>query len=382
MRQAAQVSGYEGNAALYMAMELSNRRWRLGFSNGSKMRQKTVESGDTEPARAEVLRQISLAKEKLGLPPSARVVACYEAGRDGHWIARWLGSEGVEVMEISSSSIEKPQGRKHVKTDRVDVEKLLDLLMRYCHGFRRGFKPVRVPSEEAEAAMRLHRDDETLVKERGRLVNQMRALLAKQGVKELVVTGDFDGWLEGIRLWHGGGLHEADKRALKRLYRRYELVREQLREVAAEYEAEVGGDTVVGKQRRQLEVLKGIGPKISRVLSAEAFAWREFRNAKEVGALSGLTPTPSQSGDLAREQGIDKHGIRRLRRIAIEMAWLWVRWQPNSALSHWFCRRFAGGGKRMRRVGIVALARKLLIALWKYLEHGVVPEGAIVSPAR
>lgn len=378
MEQAAQVAGYESGRVLYMAMELSNRRWRLGFSNGSKLRQKTVEAG----ALGAVWREISLAKEKLRVASDARVVACYEAGRDGHWIHRWLSSEGVEVLQIDSSSIEVARGRKHVKTDRVDVEKLLDLLMRYCAGFRKSFRVVRVPSKEVEAAMGLHREDERLVKERGRLVNRMRGLLANQGVKELPLRRGFEQWLEAVRLWDGAGLSEPLKAQLRRLHQRYLLVDQQLREVAAEFEAELSTGSVVAQQRKRLQLLKGIGPKISRTLSAEAFAWRRFKNAKEVGAMSGLTPTPNRSGEISREQGIGKQGNRRVRRQSIEMAWLWLRWQPHSALSQWFRRRFASGGKRMRRIGIVALARKLLIALWKYLEHGVVPEGAILSPAK
>jgi transposase len=153
----------------------------------------------------------------------------------------------------------------------------------------------------------------------------------------------------------------------------------QMSEVAQAYQQELDSDTAIADKRRRLEQLKSIGPKTSRVLSAEVFAWRVFRNGKQVGGMSGLTPTPSQSGDVNREQGISKAGNRRVRRVMIELAWLWLRWQPGSALSQWFNHRFAWGGKRMRRVGIVALARKLLIALWRYVEWGVVPEGAVLK---
>jgi transposase len=360
-----------------MALELSNRSWRLGFSNGAKIRQKTVEARALE----RVLAEIELAKQKLGVEPGARVVACYEAGRDGHWIYRWLRSVGVEVLVIDSSSIERAQGRKHVKTDGVDVERLLDLLIRYCMGLRRGMRVVRVPDEAAEAALRLHREDERLVKERGRVANRMRSILATQGLVDVRLGLGFETWLERVRLWNGNGLAAELKAELRRLYEHYRLLGRQLAEVARAYRAELESDSAVGNQRARLEVYKGIGPKLSRVMSAEAFAWRKFRNNKQVGSMAGLTPTPNQSGDLSREQGIGKHGNRRVRHMAIELAWLWLRWQPQSALSKWFRERFGGGSKRMRRVGIVALARKLLVALWRYLEQGVVLEGAIMKTA-
>ncbi len=373
--QAAQKTGYEFGATLYMAMELSNRWWKLGFGNGERQRRKTIQARDLSGLREEVCR----AKRKLRLPADAQVVCCFEAGRDGHWLHRWLESQGVEALEVDSSSIEGPRGRKRVKTDRVDVEKLLDLLLRYCLGFRKGFRVVRVPDEAAEAAQRLHREDEYLVKQRTRIRNRLQSLLVAQGVEKLSLSGDFAGRLERVQLPHGGGLSAELKRELLRLHAQYALYEEQIVEVGRAYVAELASDTPVGHKRRCLERLKALGPKTSRVLAAEVFAWRIFANTKQVGAMSGLTPTPSQSGDGGTEQGISKAGNRRVRRVMIELAWLWLRWQPDSTLSQWFQRRFAGGGKRTRRIGIVALARKLLIALWRYVEHGVLPEGAILK---
>jgi transposase len=375
--QAVQQQGYEVGTVLYMAMELSNRSWKLGFSNGQKMRRKTVDARDRERLVAEV----ALAKRKLGLAQAARVVVCFEAGRDGHWIYRWLCSQGYEVLEIDSSSIETARGRKHVKTDRVDVEKLLDLLLRYCLGFRRAFSVVRVPSVAAEADQRLHREDEYLSKQRTRVRNRMKSLLVTQGIVEVPLRCGFETWLEQVQSWDGSGLSDALKIELRRLYAQYQLMDGQLAEVAQAYAQELLSDTVVGEQRRRLEQLKSIGPKTARILSAEVFSWRVFRNGKQLGGMSGLTPTPSQSGDVQREQGISKAGNRRVRRVMIECAWLWLRWQPDSALSQWYRRRFAHGGKRLRRIGIVALARKLLIAIWHYLEHGVIPAGAVLKAA-
>ena len=373
--QAVQRQAYESESVLYMAMELSNRKWKLGFSNGQKMRRKSVEARN----RTQLLEEVELARQRLGVRADARVVVCFEAGRDGHWIHRWLSAEGFEVLEIDSSSIETARGRKHVKTDRVDVEKLLDLLLRYCLGFRQAFRVVRVPSVAAEAAQRLHREDEYLMRQRLRVSNRIKALLVTQGIAEVALKQGFEDWLESQRSWDGNGLSEDLKVELKRMYAHYQLINQQLAEVAQAYEQELTSETAVGAKRRQLEQLKSIGPKTSRVLSAEVFSWRTFANGKQVGGMSGLTPTPSRSGDIEREQGISKAGNRRVRRVMIELAWLWLQWQPDSALSQWFNRRFAHGGKRMRRIGIVALARKLLIALWRFVEWGVVPEGALLK---
>jgi len=371
--QATPRQGYEVGTVLYMAMELSNRSWKLGFSNGQKMRHKTIDARDRERLVAEV----ALAKRQLGLAPAARVVVCFEAGRDGHWIYRWLGAQGYEVLEIDSSSIEQARGRKHVKTDRVDVEKLLDLLLRYCLGFRKAFAVVRVPSAAAEADQRLHREDEYLLRQRTRVRNRIKSLLVTQGIVEVPLKRGFETWLEQVQSWDGSGLSGALKVELRRLYAQYELMDGQLAEVAQAYAQELLSDTAVADQRRRLEQLRSIGPKTSRILSAEVFSWRQFRNGKQLGGMSGLTPTPSQSGDVQREQGISKAGNRRVRWVMIELAWMWLRWQPDSVLSQWYQRRFAHGGKRLRRIGIVAVARKLLIALWRYLEYGVIPEGAV-----
>jgi len=374
--QAAQERGYEVNTTLYMAMELSNSKWKLGFGNGAKIRRKTIDARD----RQRCLEEVKLARVKLKLAADAKVVCCFEAGRDGHWIHRWLESEGIEVLEIDSSSIETPRGRKHVKTDRIDVEKLLDLLIRHhCFGLRRAFRVVRVPSVAAEAGQRPHREDEYLTKQRTRISNRIKGLLVAQGVIEVSLRGDFVSYLDRVRLWNGEGLSAELKGELKRMHAQYAVFDGQLKELSKAYTAELSANTSVAEKRRQLEYLKCMGPKTSRILSAEVFSWRTFSNGKQVGAFAGLTPTPSQSGDSNTEQGISKSGNRRVRRVMIELAWLWLRWQPDSELSRWFNHRFASGSKRLRRIGIVALARKLLIALWRYTEHGVIPAGAVLK---
>ena len=375
--QAVQTQGYETGTVLYMAMELSNRSWKLAFGNGVKLRRLSVPARD----RLALLEAVGVARQRLGVVAEARLVVCYEAGRDGHWIYHWLSAEGCEVVEIDSSSIETARGRKHVKTDRVDVVKLLDLLLRYTHGYRRAFSVVRVPTPAVEAQQRLHREDEYLVRQRARVSNRIQGLLVAQGVVEPPLKGDFVGWLRGVRGWDGQALSAALQDELQRLYAQYALLNTQLAELAAAYRAELSGASAVAVKRQRLERLKSIGPKTSRVLSAEVFSWREFANGKQVGGMSGLTPTPSRSGDSEREQGISKAGNRRVRRVMIELAWLWLQWQPDSALSQWYQRRFGHGSKRLRRIGIVALARKLLIALWRYVEWGVVPPGAVLKAA-
>jgi transposase len=378
MKQAAGVEGYEVAKQLYMAMELSSRTWKLGFSTGAgKIRIRDVGAGQI----GEVLKEIAISKEKLRVDPGAPVVACFEAGRDGHWLYRWLISAGVKALEIDSSSIEKARHGRGVKTDRVDVEKLLDLLMRYHTGYRQAFRVVHVPSEEAEDVRRLHRERDRLVKERTRLKNQMRSHLVTVGQPELTLSRrKFEEWLEALNDGVGKPLPPLLKAELKRTWRRYCLTEDLLKEVETGIAAELEGDTRLGAQRRTLEGLKSIGPVGSRTLSGELFSWRTFRNGKQVGSAAGLTPTALQSGRLSREQGIGKQGNWRVRWVMIELSWQWLKHQPESALSTWYRARFGRGGKRMGRVGIVALARKLLVALWRYVEHGVVPTGAQFKP--
>ena len=234
--QAAQSKGYEVNTVLYMAMELSNSKWKLGFGNGSKLRRKTIDARN----RQWLLEEVRLAKLKLRLSADARVVCCFEAGRDGHWIYRWLKSAGFEVLEIDSSSIETARGRKHVKTDRVDVEKLLDLLIRcYCLGLRKAFAVVRVPDRSAEAAQRLHREDEYLLRQRTRISNRIKGLLVAQGVVELRLGAGFAQRLERAQLWNGEGLTVELKTELLRLHAQFVVFAEQLKELERAYATEL-----------------------------------------------------------------------------------------------------------------------------------------------
>jgi transposase len=262
----------------------------------------------------------------------------------------------------------------------VDVEQLLRLLIRYHHGEKRVWSVVHVPSVEEEDARRLHRELERLKKERTGHRNRIQALLVSQGVR-LQPRHDLLERLEAARLWDSSALPPDLQAELRREDARLRLVDEQSRALEAEQAQRLeAAVTPCPQQIAHLMHLRGIGLTSAWVFVMEYFGWRQFHNRKEVAALAGLTPMPYASGDRARDQGISKAGNRRIRTLMIQIAWGWLRYQPHSALSVWFNTRFALGGKRMRRIGIVALARRLLIALWRYLQRGVIPESASLKP--
>jgi transposase len=282
-------------------------------------------------------------------------------------------------LVVDSASIEVSRRFRRVKTDRMDVGRLLGMLMRYHLGEKKVWSVVHVPSVEAEDERQLHRELMRLKKERTRHINRMKGLLASQGVV-LEVGAGFREAIGTVRLWNGLGLPVRLRKRLEREYERMELLKQQIGQLEKEREElmRTSQEEAVEQVRRLLQ-LKGIGMNSAWLYVMEFFAWRGFRNRREVGALAGLTPTPYQSGESSKERGISKAGNRPVRGMAIEIAWSWLRFQPDSALSRWYDRRFAEGSSRVRRIGIVALARKLLVELWKYLETGVVPEGAYLK---
>jgi transposase len=367
---------------LYMAMELSDKCWKLVFSDGGeKRRHETMEAGH----RMELVEAIRKAKEKFDLSSEAKVVSCYEAGRDGFWLHRYLVTLGVENQVVDSSSIETNRRKRRAKTDRIDGVKLLTMLIRYWGGERGLWSVVRVPSVEDEEGRRLHRELASLNKERTRHRNRIRGLLVAQGLR-LEPKGDFLQRLEALTLWDGAPLPLELKGELEREYQRLSLVEAQRRALEQTRKSRLRqADTASVQRVVQLMGLRAIGPNCAWLLVMEFFAWRGFRNRRQLGACAGLTGTPYDSGGSKRDQGISKAGNRRVRAMMIEIAWLWLRYQPNSNPSGswdcWFRERFAGGGARMRRVGIVALARRLLVALWRYLEDGMLPEGAELKAA-
>lgn len=373
----------DSRAVLYMAMELSAKTWMLAFSDGSarKPRRRTIDAGDL----AALEREIQLAKEKFGLIGATEVLSCYEAGRDGFWIHRALVARSVTNHIVESASIEVNRRKRRAKTDAIDVESLLRLLMRFHGGDRNVWRTVRVPSEEDEDMRRTHRERERLQKEDTQLRNRIFGLLATQGLR--CEPAQLVKFLKDARTKDGREIGAALKGELTRTHARMTVLLDQLKTVET-----TQGDAVRQAKKKppservnkvmRLMCLRGVGLQGAWLLVMEFFGWREFRNRREVGSLAGLTGTPYNSGNSEREQGISKAGNKRVRRMVVELAWLWLRHQPASALTRWFLERFGKSGTRSRKVGIVALARKLLVALWHFVDHGVIPEGAILSPAK
>jgi transposase len=364
---------------LYLAFELGNTEWKLGFTIGlgQSPRQRQVRAGDLVGLAQEIRR----AKERFKLAPTARVLSCYEAGRDGFWLHRYLVSQGVENRVVDSASIEVNRRAKRAKTDSLDVKKLLTMLLRYDSGEQKVWSVVHVPSVEAEDSRHLHRQLKTFKADRTRHSNRLKGLLVGQGVR-LPIEADFLERIEKVRLWDGRPLPPGLRARLQREFASYQFVAEQVQELEAERRQLLRNSTEPSvEQVRQLLQLRGLGENSAWLFVMEFFSWREFRTRRQVGGLSGLTPTPYQSSEQSREQGIDKSGNRAIRSMAIEIAWGWLRHQPESELSRWFQQRFGQGSKRLRKIGIVALARKLLIALWRYLAYGEMPAGAQLKPA-
>jgi len=362
---------------LFVAFELSEKTWKLGFTtgHGQKPRERTVCARQQE----RVLDEIARAKDRLGLPVSAAAVSCYEAGREGFWLHRFLQGHGITNPVVDSSAIEVNRRRRRAKSDGLDVRKLLSMLIRYVYGERQVWQVVKVPSVEAEDHRHLHRDLETLKQERASTITRIQGLLSSQGIRVTSLT-QLPEQLEALRLWDGSPMLPGLRRRVLRVYAQYTFLSEQIAEVEAERRAQLQTSAEASiDQVRQLMLLKGIGINGAWVLVMEFFGWRACKNRREVGGLAGFTPTPYQSGASAREQGMTKSGNRHVRWMTTELAWSWLRLQPASALSCWFRQRFGSGGKRLRRIGIVAVARKLLMALWRFLETGVIPAGAVLK---
>lgn len=375
MRDAATAHHEEDRRVLFLALELGRREWKLGFRTraGRRPRERTIRAGEVDRLEEEIHR----AKRRFRLPGDAEVVSCYEAGRDGFWIHRFLEAIGVRSHVVDSASIEVRRGRRQRKTDRLDLDALLRQLIRYWGGERKVWSVLRVPSPEAEDARQLHRELLMLKQDRTRATNRIRALLATQGVLEIEIGPNFPERVRELVIWDGLPLPDRLRARLEREWAHWQWLDEGIREVEAERRRllRTSEEPAVEKVR-QLLTLKGIGENSSWLFVMEFFGWREFRNRREVGALAGLSPTPHQSGELDQDRGIDKAGNRAVRGMAIEIAWGWLRFQPESALTKWYEERFVTGGRRMRKIGIVAVARRLLIELWRYLETGAVPEGA------
>ena len=363
-------------SVLYMALELSAGTWKLAFTIGlgQKPRLKTIAARSTISLHFE----IKAAKKRFGLSEDAPVLSCYEAGRDGFWLHRFLLSEGVQNQVVDSASIEVNRRQRRAKSDGLDATKLVEMLIRWHNGERKVWKVVRVPAVADEDQRQLHRELIALKAERLAASNSIKGLLATLGLV-VIVDETLPTQLERLRQWDGAALPPNLHQRLLREFARWQLITGQIDGLERERSAKLRDDKTPHIEKvRRLMNLGGIGQNGSWLLVYEYFSWRQFKNRRELGSLAGLTPTPYDSGESRREQGISKAGNRRVRWMMNELAWGWLRYQPKSKLSQWYQRRFGQGNKRLRKVGIVALSRKLLIAMWKYVEGGEAPEGATV----
>lgn len=365
------VSVTEG--VLYVAFELGKKQWKLAMTSafGVAPVLQTVPSGDW----AAVERAWSVGRQRLGLRATSRNVSCYEAGRDGFWIHRALVARGVDNRVVDSSSIEVNRRARRAKTDRIDALKLVTMLVRVCLGEPGVWRAVRVPTRETEAARHVSRERQALTEERTRLINQIRSWLATMGAA--LPRRQPDGWWATVRDGAGAALPATVQGRIARAWQRIGLLTEHLEILDAQQAAAIKAAPAETAAQRLVQ-LKGIAVTSASVLLDEGLIWRQFENRRQIGGLLGFAPTPYASGETTREQGISRAGNDRLQSVMVQLAWSWVQWQKTSALTQWYQARF-GTGARARKVGIVALARKLLIALWRWATQGILPTGAVLK---
>ena len=367
----------DDGATVLVSLELSLTKWLVtSLSPGSeKMSKRTIAAGDVPGLLSLLGRLKAKATERSG--QVVRIVTIQEAGRDGFWLHRLLQSEGIESYVVDAGSIPIPRKRRRAKSDGLDGETLLRTLLAWLRGEPRVCSMVKVPSSEEEDRRRLGRERQALIKERTRLSNRIRSLLATHGIKDYSpFRRDSRKTLEVLQTGDGRSLPIHLKSEIMRVLDRIMLLVAQIKKVEDERDTQSAQSATA----QRLLKLKGIGPELASSLWLECF-YRSFLNRRQLGAYGGLVPTPWQSGQLHQEQGISGAGNPRLRKMLIELAWLWLRHQPRSALSQWFIKRVGTQSGRIKRISIVALARKLLVALWHYLEEGVIPEGAVLKPA-
>src|ERR1700720_113575 len=369
-------------ARCLFAIELSKQSWVIGFITplSAKISRRILSGGDwrglldlMEEVRARVSRETGRTVD---------VISCYEAGYDGFWLHRLLEAHGIRNYVIDPASLQVDRRARRVKTDRIDTERLLRSLMAYLRGEPKVWSVVRVPSIVEEDARRLHRERDRLVSERVQHVNRITGLCALHGIYDYhPLRPQAMSRLEQLRTTQGSALPPRLKSEIKRELQRLELVVEMIATLEAERDAIVEDEASThlnAKKIQNLHKLKAIGPEFAAVLVGEIFH-RSFDNRRQLASYVGVTPSPFQSGSMAHDQGISKAGNRKGRTTGIELAWLWLRYQPDSDLSIWFRARVGTMKGRIRRIAIVALARKLLVALWRYLETGLVPRGGVLK---
>ncbi len=377
------TSGPNYDCTLILAVEISNRSWVVAAQvpglqqKGTK--QLLAPKADALMAAIEGYKRRAAA---AGMRVD-RVIVAYESGGSGFWLARWLQQRGIEVHVMQPSSVPVDRRMRRVKSDRIDADMLLRTLLAWLRGEPRVCSMVPVPDEATEDARRPMREREELIRARVAIVNRIEAVLTVLGAGEYnPLRRDCRERLGQLRTGLGRPLPPHARAQIERLLDRLDLVRKQVAELEAERDRVIEGEAAgrVERMIQQLARVRGIGVQTATVLVHEAFV-RSFRNARALGAYAGLTGTPYSSGGTQREQGISKDGNRRLRATLVELAWMWLRYQPGCALSRWFHDRLGGSRGRLRKVMIVALARKLLVALWRYIQDGAVPQGAELKPA-
>ena len=368
-------------STIFAAIELSQRSWLVTIHSPDRDRlsRHKLDGGDHAGLLALLDGVRTRAERTLGCKPL--VVSCYEAGYDGFWLHRALRAGGIANLVLDPASIAVEQRGRRAKTDRIDGELLLRTLMAHCRGEPRVVRVVRVPEVEQEDARRSSRERGRLITEQTAHSNRIKALMRLAGM----AAGnprrrDWLHFLERQRDWQGRPVPPQLAAELRREHARLMLVREQLAALAeASLAPPASAAAAQMAERRDLLLrLKGVGPVFAATLTGEVF-YKDFRNRREVAGYFGLSPSPWRSGGIEREQGISKAGNPRARHKAVELAWLWLRHQPDSALSQWFRARMVNASKRIKRIAIVALARKLMVALWRYLSTGLVPDQAVVS---
>lgn len=366
------------SGVLYMAIELGGTKWALMFATrlGQKPRRRSVAAGDLDGLQSEIAK----ARRYFGLAPDAPVYSCYEAGRDGFWPHRFLLNRGVRNAVVDSASVEVSQRQRRVKTDRLDAKNLLRRLIRYHQGEDESLSVVRVPTESEEDQRRIQREMRRRVEARKAQRSRIQALLNLKGIRVNSVHPRLAERLPELVGAGGQRLGPCERAEIDRELRLLQVLNDQIQEIRQERRRRLREeDSEPMRKIGALQCLHGIGEESSWLFVTEMFGWREFSNVREVSALSGLAPSVYGSDQTVREQGISKAGNERVRTMAVEIAWKWLEHQPHSALSQWFERRFANQSSRVRRNGITALARKLVVSLWKYLEWGEVPAGAVLS---
>jgi transposase len=363
--------------ALYLSFELSLKTWKLGFIRGlaDKPRIRSIKSGDLQALEREICR----ARRHFNLPEDAPVYSCYEAGREGFSVHRALEQRGIDNIIMDSSSIEVPRGKRAVKTDRLDVGKLGRLLFRYHNAERQVCSVVRVPTVEEEDRRHLHREMDVLKAELTAQGSRIKSLLMTQGI---YVRGSVRRLtkkrLEELQTLDGRPLPPGLRERVSRDLQRWQATEQALkarRQERRQILTQQTDDEIVQKVLTLMK-FRAIGVESAWLLVMELFSWRKFRNRRQVGAMSGMTGVHHASGHTHYDRGVSRCANYRVRALLVELAWAWVRNQPDSEISRWYRRRFGSGSKRVRKIGIVAVARRLTVALWRLLEYGEIPAGA------